>query len=226
MKYANPIEVDTIETSLATRPIDIDAIMETANDSNYKYVLSVVLGTYAQTAKNFDILKKNQEQTNAQLRELIESAKDTRVTETKLAKFFVTAPYLVDKFSYDAENKQLLYKNSPIKDGDDCIAFLSIDLQNYFSGHIPYGVLLTGIKRYFAILRRQDNILVNFIEEYLEDYFSTYTTKKRSRVFLKDIKKACEGYPDSTQKLLKSIMEDLGYTEHKDTSRAIYYTKP
>jgi hypothetical protein len=68
--------------------------------------------------------------------------------------------------------------------------------------------------------------LVNFIEEYLEDYFSTYTTKKRSRVFLKDIKKACEEYPDSTQKLLKSIMEDLGYTEHKDTSRAVYYTKP
>lgn len=225
MKYANPIEADTIETSLATRPIDSEAILEAANTENYRYVLSIVLGTLAETVKNLDSVVKNQEQTNAQLRELIESAKDTRVTETKLAKFFVTAPYLVDKFNYDAESKQLLYKNSPIKDGDDCIAFLSIDLQNYFSGHIPYGVLLTGIKRYFAILRRQDNILVNFVEEYLEDYFSTYTTKKRSRIYLKDIKKACEGYPDSTQKLLKSIMDDLGYTEHKDTSRAIYYTK-
>ena len=68
--------------------------------------------------------------------------------------------------------------------------------------------------------------LTDFVEEYLKDYFSTYTTKKRTRIYLKNIKKACEGYPDSNQKILKNIMSELGYTEYKDSSRLLYYAKP
>jgi len=226
MKSANPSDVTSIETSLSLRPLDTEAILDILTPENYRYTTAIILSSY-------DRLAASQEQTNKILQEhqkllleLTQNSKDTRITETKLAKFFVALPHLLDKFSYDIETKQLFFKDEPIRDGDDSINFLSIDLQNYFAGHIPYSVLLTAMKRYFAILRRQDNVLVDFVEEFLKDYFSTYTTKKRTRVYLKEIKKACKDHPDADQKTLKAIMVNLGYTEEKDTSRVIFYTKP
>jgi hypothetical protein len=84
--------------------------------------------------------------------------------------------------------------------------------------------LLDAVSNMYPVSDKEDLLKV-FIENYLETYFSCYKTKKRTRIYLKELKVVCKDFPEADQKTLKATMLDLGYEQKTDASRVVFFEK-
>lgn len=228
MKSANP--EDLLKLKLAERPLEPHEIAELFTPDNYKISALLLAKQHAQTVDMLQGLQNTLDEVNKQQKEtqklLVELSTDKKISETKLARFFTTAPHLLVNFDYDFEKKSITFKEIPLEADSEEIAFLSLSLEEYFgTNHIPFSVLLSGIKRYFAIKKKQNFAIRDFLEEYCEETLSNTKTKKRTRIYFKNLKAACEDCPEVTPKVIKDVMQDLGYEQKTDASRVVFFER-
>ena len=228
MKSANP--EDLLKIKLAERPLEPHEIAELFTPDNYKISALLLAKQHAQTVDMLQGLQNTLDEVNKQQKEtqklLVELSTDKKISETKLARFFTTAPHLLVDFDYDFGKKSITFKELPLEADSEEIAFLSLSLEEYFgTNHIPFSVLLSGIKRYFAIKKKQNFAIRDFLEDYCEETLSNTKTKKRTRIYFKNLKAACEDCPEVTPKVIKDVMQDLGYEQKTDASRVVFFER-
>lgn len=228
MKSANP--EDLLKIKLAERPLEAHDIVELFTPDNYKLSAAILAKQHVETIevlggmqKSLDDLKNQQKETQ---KLLVELSADKKISETKLARFFTTAPHLLINFDYDFEEKSITFKKLPLEPDSEEVAFLSLSLEEYFgTNHIPFSVLLSGIKRYFAIKKKQNFAVRDFLADYCEETLANTKTKKRTRIYFKNLKAACEDCPEVTPKVIKDIMQDLGFEQKTDASRVVFFER-
>jgi hypothetical protein len=228
MKSANP--EDLLKIKLAERPLEPHEIAELFTPDNYKISALLLAKQHAQTVDMLQGLQNTLDEVNKQQKEtqklLVELSTDKKISETKLARFFTTAPHLLVNFDYDFEEKTITFKELPLEADSEEVAFLSLSLEEYFgTNHIPFSIVLNGIKRYFAIKKKQNFAIRDFLEDYCEETLANTKTKKRTRIYFKNLKAACEDCPEVTPKVIKDVMQDLGYEQKTDASRVVFFEK-
>jgi hypothetical protein len=228
MKSANP--EDLLKLKLAERPLEPYEIAELFTPDNYKISALLLAKQHKQTVDMLQGLQNTLDEVNKQQKEtqklLVELSADKKISETKLARFFTTAPHLLVNFDYDFDEKSITFKELPLEADSEEIAFLSLSLEEYFgTNHIPFSVLLSGIKRYFAIKKKQNFAIRDFLEDYCEETLANTKTKKRTRIYFKNLKAACEDCPEVTPKVIKDVMQDLGFEQKTDASRVVFFER-
>lgn len=215
MKSAN---IDEFETQLNRRPIDQQALIDSyhSNPDLQSYMFTLTTACVVSISDKLDEVLQV-------LNDVVKDGNNNQLTPTMLARYFNIKPELLKHYSY--RESKLWYKDQILDGETDQVVSLSIELEQEFGNkHIPLGVLLSGMKRYFISRQKVDNYVHDFLEMQCEDYLADYKTKPKTRVPLKFVRECCSEL-NVSNKQLRFIMSELGYHEVKDANKSVFFTK-
>ena len=72
----------------------------------------------------------------------------------------------------------------------------------------------------------KEDVLYSYLDTLCEEILADTKTKKRTRIYFKSLKNACEKFPEITTTMIYQAMKDLGFERTTDASRVVFFQKP
>jgi hypothetical protein len=71
----------------------------------------------------------------------------------------------------------------------------------------------------------KEDVLYSYLDSLCEEILADSKTKKRTRIYFKSLKNACERLPNVTTTMINQTMKDLGFERTTDASRVVFFQK-